>query len=146
MITQYTYSELQKEKIRIRNSDPVKFTCLTMIMTGASNKAKEEHREVTSDDLLNSLKSEIKNSEKAIEVITSHSGDASKQMGELEMYKTFLPQMMPEDEVKKLVSEFLSTSKMENMGKTIAAFKEKNAEKMPVIDMKIVSSLIKQAF
>jgi len=86
------------------------------------------------------------NSEKAIEVITSHSGDASKQMGELEMYKTFLPQMMSEDEVKKLVSEFLSTSKMENMGKTIAAFKEKNAEKMSVIDMKIVSSLIKQAF
>lgn len=133
------------EKTKIRLTDPLRYDVITMILDGASKKAKTAQREVTEDDLLASVRSEVKNMEKAIELIESKSGDASRQKAELETYKGFLPKTLGVFEtvaiVKRLVNESVDLSlEKKNMGKYIAKIKAlPNASQL---DMALVSKTL----
>lgn len=155
-ITDYTYAELQKEKLLVRQEDPIRYNVLTMILSDAGSLAKKENREVSKQDLIQAVKTEIRDSEKAIELIEGKNGDASKQKAELFIYKSFLPAMRSEEEVRLMVDSWMvahataheNDLDKRNLGKLIGAFKESMSNRSDVsldtIDMKLVSKILIQ--
>lgn len=148
-----TYQELLTEKTKIRATDPLRYDVLTMILAGASALAKKDLREVTEEDLISSVKKEISNSEKAIELIRSKNGDTTKQENELKEYKSFLPAMLDESEILRIVDSVLETLVQDpsfslsrkNMGKVMAAVKgflTANAINPAAVDMKVLSKIL----
>lgn len=102
-----TYSELLVEKTRIRMLDPDRYTMLTMILDGASKLAKTRREEVSSLDLLTSVRSLISSTSGAIELIHSKGTDASEYEKQLVLYKEFLGPQLSEEEVKNRLEVFL---------------------------------------
>lgn len=139
------YKDMLIEKTKIRLTDPLRYDAITMILDGASKRAKTSQREVTEEDLLASVRSEVKNMEKAIELIESKNGDASKQKAELEVYKNFLPQMLDASETAVAIAAIIDSSPeltpiKKNMGKYIA--KVKALSNSAQFDMGIVSKTL----
>ncbi len=145
-----TYKDLLTEKTRIRLTDPDRFEVLTMILDGASKIAKREQREVEEKDLISAVKSEISSTEKAIDLIKSKNGDASKQEAELAIYKLFLPTPYTEEETEKLVKDWINAFKLEltkkNAGKLISEFKNSLTLRSDIhadaVDMKIATKIL----
>lgn len=140
-------ADLQKERMRIRLTDPERAGVIEMILDIAKKAAKEAQREVTEEDLLNSVKKEIKETEKAISLIESKNGDASKWKKELSILKTFLPVQMTEAQVEIELNKILAGVPEEervkkNQGKIMAQMKKFNNVDMAMVS-KILNSLLK---
>jgi len=104
-----TIAELKKDKILLRNTDPLRASVSESIVDLATKIAKEELRDPSDKDVLTAIKRQIKQNEGAIELIKSKSGDASKWEAELAMLKTFLPAEMSEEETRAKIEEALAT-------------------------------------
>ena len=155
-IWDYTYADLQKEKILIRQEDPIRYNVLTMILSGASALAKKDNRQVDEQDLVSAVKTEIRDSEKAIELIESKGGDASKQKAELAIYKSFMPAMLTEEQLKPIVEEWLRAFassfageiSKKNLGRLLGEFKStfpyRSDLHVDSVDMKLVSKILSQ--
>ena len=95
-----SYTELLEEKTRIRLTNPGKHLALNMILDGASKIAKKTNSEVTKANILDATRSEIAANEKAIELIESKNGDASKQKNELAIYIELLGPQYSEAKIR----------------------------------------------
>ena len=140
-------ADLQKEKIRIRLMDPDRANVIEMILDSAKKAAKEAQREVTEEDLLSSVKKGIKENEKAISLIESKNGDASKWKTELSLLKTFLPVQMTESQVEvelnKILADMPEADRVKkNQGKIMAQMKKFNNVDMAMVS-KILNTLLK---
>ena len=139
------YKDMLIEKTKIRLTDPLRYDVITMILDGASKKAKTAQRGVTEEDLLAAVRSEVKNMEKAIELIESKKGDASKQKAELNVYKSFLPQLLDTRETTAIITTIITesvelTPEKKNMGRYIA--KVKALPNASQFDMGLVSKTL----
>lgn len=142
-----TIAELKKDKILLRNTDPLWASVSESIVDVATKIAKEEMREPTDKDVLAAIKRSIKQNEGAIELIKSKSGDTSKWDAELAMLKTFLPAQMSEDETRARIEEALATipeteRTKKCMGRVMGMLKQfDNLD--PSIASKILNSILK---
>lgn len=134
-----TLKELNKEKLLIRATDPERASAIGMIIDGAQKIAKPELREVSVDDLVNSVKKLIKETEKAADLIDSKGGDSSKWRQELIVYKKFLPTQKSESQTREIINLIIPATggDKKSRGKIMAQLKQDSS-----IDMSVASKIL----
>ena len=102
--------------------------------------------EATDEDVIEVIGREVKKRNEAIELYKKGGREelAQKEEKELEILKTYLPEQMPEDEIRSLVKEALEqtgASSMSDMGKVMDALMPKVKGKA---DATLVSTLVRE--
>ena len=112
-------------------------------------KQIEIDRQTQLDDagVLEILQKQIKQRQESLKVFTDNGRDdlAQKEQFELDIINEFMPQQMSDEELAALVNTEVteqSASSMKDMGKVMAALKEKTAGRA---DPAVISQLVKKA-
>jgi len=136
--------DLQKEKLVIRLSNPVKASVIEMIIDMAQKIAKEDNREVTEADFITSVKRNVKTTIGAIDLIKSKHGDATKWEQELAYMMEFMPPQLSANDTIVEVNRYVNSlpegeRTKRNMGKIMAELK-----KNPSYDLTAVTMFLRE--
>lgn len=130
---------LSKNQAELRAIRAIK-SAILMVKTSAAGP------EISPEDEVRMLQKLVKQRQESIEIYKTQNRDdlAAPEIEEVEVISRYLPQMMSEDEIRKVVKEVIAetgaTSPAE-MGKVMGAVTKKLAGKA---DNKIVSGLVKE--
>ena len=135
-------SELNKERLTIRKTDPVRATVLNLLVDGVTKLAKQENREVEDKDFYTIATRSVKEIEKDIQLLISNNQNTLELIKELEIWKEFLPKLMNKEEVyawlfSNFEKEFVLNKK--NLGSIM-----KTAKTVENMDMQILSNMLKE--
>ena len=144
--------EVQREiKEALLQRDQLKTGTLRMLLAALVNKEKENppaggQGSLTEDQTQTIVLSEVKKRKEAIEAFEKGGRPemAEKERKELEILQKYLPEQLPEEEVRKLVEEAIKqtgAAKVQDMGKVMAALMPKVKGKA---DGALVSSIVKE--
>ncbi|NQU74463.1 MAG: GatB/YqeY domain-containing protein [Candidatus Omnitrophica bacterium] len=135
------YKEAMKKK------DAVKVSTLSFLRAAIQNLAIEKKEEKLDDkDIIPVIKKQVKQRQDSIEQFKKGNRNdlVEKETKELEILKTYLPEELPIDEIKKIIEEAVAStgaSSPKDMGKVI---KEVMAKVAGRADGKLVSGLVKE--
>lgn len=135
-------SELNKERLTIRKTNPVRATVLNLLVDGVTKLAKQENREVEDKDFYTIATRSVKEIEKDIQLLISNNQNTLELIKELEIWKEFLPKLMNKEEVytwlfSNFEKEFVLNKK--NLGSIM-----KTAKTVENMDMQILSNMLKE--
>ena len=136
----------QDVKDALKSGDSKKRMVLGMVLAAIKNKEIEKRSELSDDDVISVIASEIKKRKDAIEQYEKGGRPelAEQERKEAEMLMAYMPQQMSEDEVrgevKKAIAE-TGAKDMKEMGKVIGAVMAKVKGKA---DGQMVSRLVKE--
>jgi uncharacterized protein len=126
-------------KAAMKSQDKTKLSTLRLMIAAIQNgdiEARTAGKKPLSDDeLLGVFQKLIKQRQEAVELYEKggRAELAKKEKDEIEVIKGFLPQQMSEAEVKAAIAEAIkatNASSVKDMGKVMAALKERHAGKM----------------
>lgn len=151
MLKEEIKSDLNKA---LKEGDEIKRSTLRMLLAAVLNKEKEkkykekleEDTELADEEIIDVISSEAKKRKESI--IEYEKGErqslAEKEKAELEILQKYLPEQLPEEEVKKLAKEIVEevgAQDIKDMGKVMA-------ELMPKLkgraDGGLVSKIVKE--
>ncbi len=137
-------SELVKESMQIRLSDPNRSTVYKMLVGEAKKNAKEQNREATQDDLVASAKRQVKETENAIGLIKKGGGDTGKYEAELLVLREFLPTLLDQQASKAHVERIVALlpedeRNKKSMGKIMVQLRT-----IEGLDMKLAQEILTQ--
>jgi hypothetical protein len=136
-------------KTAMKAQDPLRVSTLRMVNSTFKNadiQARGESKPAPSDEeLLGILQKMIKQRQESVEIYEKGGRKelADQERGEIEVIKGFLPQQMSEAEAKAAIAAVIKdtgAAGMKDMGKVMAALKERHAGKM---DFGKASGLVK---
>ena len=127
-----TILELKKMMMKAKKEDKTKANALMMLVDSAQKIAKEKGEEVTEKTIQEAAKKLAKMAKESIEAGME---DAKK---ELEIYESFLPKMLSEEETTKIIKEIIDEIGGKNMGEIMKRLKAKGD-----VDMAMASRIIK---
>jgi len=127
-----TILELKKMMMKAKKEDKTKANALMMLVDTAQKLAKENNEEVSEKHIQNAAKKLAKMAKESIE---SGIEEAKK---ELEIYESFLPKMLSEEETTKVIKEIIEEIGSKNMGEIMKRLKQRGD-----IDMAMASKIIK---
>jgi len=127
-----TILELKKMMMKAKKEDKTKANALMMLVDASQKIAKEKGEEVTEKTIQEAAK---KLAKMAKESIDAGMEEAKK---ELEIYESFLPQMLSEEETEKIVKEIIDEIGGKNMGEIMKRLKARGD-----VDMALASRIIK---
>ena len=137
----------QELKEALLERDSLKTGTLRMLLAALVNKEKEKNQgPLTEEQIQGVILSEVKKRKEAVEAFTKGGRPemAEKESKELEILQKYLPEQLPEEEVRKLVEEAIlqtGAAKAQDMGKVMAALMPKIKGKA---DGAFVSALVKE--
>ena len=125
------------ESLKSKQSDRV----LTLRAIVSAKKDKEiekrtqDKKEVTDEDMISILNKMLKQRKESVEMYQKASRQdlVDKENAEIKIIEEFLPQQLSQEEVEKVCNEAISNtgaSSLKDMGKVMAALKEKYLGKM----------------
>jgi hypothetical protein len=127
-----TILELKKMMMKAKKEDKTKANALMMLVDSAQKIAKEKGEEVSEKTIQEAAK---KLAKMAKESIDAGMEEAKK---ELEIYESFLPKMLSEEETTKIIKEIIDEIGGKNMGEIMKRLKARGD-----IDMALASRIIK---
>jgi uncharacterized protein YqeY len=135
-------------KIAMKAQDKPRLSALRLINAAFQNadiEAERAGKALTEDDLLGLLQKMIKQRQESVEIYDKGGRQelADQERGEIEVIRGFLPQQMSEAEAKAAIAAAIKetgAAGMKDMGKVMAALKERHAGKM---DFGKASGLVK---
>src|SRR6266545_1061554 len=135
-------------KVAMKAQDKLRLAALRLMNAAIQNATIEAERAGKSlgeDDLLGLLQKMIKQRQESVEIYEKGGRKelADQERGEIEVIKGFMPQQMSEAEAKAAIAAVIKdtgASGMKDMGKVMAALKERHAGKM---DFGKASGLVK---
>ncbi len=127
-----TILELKKMMMKAKKEDKTKANALMMLVDTAQKIAKEKSEEVTEKHIQEAAKKLAKMAKESIEAGME---EAKK---ELEIYESFLPKMLSEEETTKIIKEIIDEIGGKNMGEIMKRLKTRGD-----IDMAMASKIIK---
>lgn len=135
-------SELNKERLTIRKTNPIRATVLNLLVDGVTKLAKQENREVEDKDFYTIATRSVKEIEKDIQLLISNNQNTLELIKELEIWKEFLPTLMTKEEVytwlfSNFEKEFVLNKK--NLGSIM-----KTAKTVENMDMQVLSNMLKE--
>jgi len=134
-------------KEAMKSKDALKVSTLSFLRAAIQNLAIEKKKEKLDDkDIIPVIKKQVKQRQDSIEQFKKGNRDdlVQKEAKELEILKTYLPEELPADELKKIIEEAIAStgaSSPKDMGKVIKEVMEKVAGRA---DGKVVSGLVKE--
>lgn len=135
----------------IKGKDQITCSVLRMVLAEVSNKEKEkkykeQKEELTEEEFLAVLISEAKKRRES--VLSFEKGDredlAKKERAELGVLEKYLPEQLPEEEIRKIAKDIikeLNPEGLKDMGKVMAAIMPKIKGKA---DGSLVNGIIKE--
>jgi uncharacterized protein YqeY len=139
---------LNDYKEALKNKDRVRSSTLSFLRASLMNLAIEKRKKNLDDsECLAVIRKQIKERQDSIEQFTKGNRQdlAEKEIKELEVLKSYLPQEMSADEVKKIVEEVIvacGAKEPKDMGRVM---KEVMAKIAGRADGKLVSDLVKSS-
>jgi len=127
-----TIIELKKMMMKAKREDKTKANALMMLVDSAQKIAKEKGEEVSEKTIQEAAKKLAKMAKESIEAGME---EAKK---ELEIYESFLPKMLSEEETTKIIKEIIDEIGGKNMGEIMKRLKARGD-----IDMAMASRIIK---
>ena len=155
-------NKIQEEaKNALKSGERVRRLVLNMLLTSVKNKEIEKRTklskdnitddldkksELTDDEIISVISSEVKKRKEAIEAYQKGGREelAVKELDELEVLKTYLPEQMGEQEVREIVKRVIletGAKDIKEMGKVIGSVMVKVKGKA---DGSMVSMLVKE--
>lgn len=141
MSLQDTLNNHLKEAMRSR--DEISLGTLRMLKSSIKNKAIElKQDELADEEILVVIKKEVKKREDAMESFAKAGRDelAEKEKAEAEILQKYLPAMMSEEDISKIVDEVIASAE-NNFGAVMKAVMTKTKGQA---DGKMVQKLVKQ--
>ncbi len=131
-------------KVAMKAGEAQKRDVLRMLTSAIKNKEIEKRVELTDEQVLEVISSEVKKRKDSITQFTSGNRMdlAQKEEAEIAVLATYLPEQMSEEVLKKIVEETVAGFDAKDMGKAIGAVMAKVKGKA---DGTIVSKLVKDA-
>ena len=138
-------------KTAMKSQEKLKLSTLRLVNAAIKNADIEARTggkgPLADDDLLGLLQKMIKQRQESVELYDKGGRKelADQERGEIEIIKAFLPQQMSEAEAKAAIAEVIKATGaqgMKDMGKVMAALKERHAGKM---DFGKASGMVKAA-
>ena len=127
-----TILELKKMMMKAKKEDKTKANALMMLVDSAQKIAKEKGEEVSEKHITEAAKKLAKMAKESIEAGME---EAKK---ELEIYESFLPKMLSEEETTKIIKDIIEEIGSKNMGEIMKRLKARGD-----IDMAMASRIIK---
>ena len=130
-----TIIELKKMMMKEKKENKIKANALMMLVDTAQKIAKQRNEEVTEKDIEQAAKKLVKIANEEIE------NGIKIPQEEIEIYKSFLPKMISEQEIITIIDELLKEKEYKNMGEIMKSIKNIDG-----INMKFASQYIKNKF
>jgi uncharacterized protein YqeY len=127
-----TIIELKKMMMKAKREDKTKANALMMLVDTAQKIAKEKGEEVSEKHIQEAAKKLAKMAKESIEAGME---EAKK---ELEVYESFLPKMLSEEDTKKVIEEIIDEIGGKNMGEIMKRLKQRGD-----VDLGLASKIIK---
>ena len=127
-----TILELKKMMMKAKKEDKTKANALMMLVDSAQKIAKEKGEEVSEKHITEAAKKLAKMAKESIEAGME---EAKK---ELEIYESFLPKMLSEEETTEIIKSIIDEIGGKNMGEIMKRLKARGD-----IDMAMASRIIK---
>ncbi len=135
-------------KTAMKAQDKLRLGTLRLMNAAIKNadiEAERSGKSLAEDELLSLLQKMIKQRQESVEIYEKGGRKelADQERGEIEVIKGFLPQQMSEAEAKAAIAAVITdtgAAGMKDMGKVMAALKERHAGKM---DFGKASGLVK---
>lgn len=133
--------ELNKQRLTIRKTDPLRASVLGLLIDGATKIAKEQNRQVEEKDLFLVAQRSVKEIEKDIE-LTGGNNDFCKTLEkEREIWKEFLPKLLTNGEIKRII---LQTYKEEDLTQSNFPKIMKEMKLVKDMDMGLLNKVLKE--
>jgi uncharacterized protein YqeY len=139
--------QMQKDMYAaMKNGEKEKATTLRGAYSKLKDKRIDKREDLSEQEEIQVIKTLVKQRNEAIEMYTRANRDdlASKEQSEREVLETYLPQMMNEDELKKLINDVIVETDavaMSDFGKVMPVVMQRLAGKA---DGKLVQSLVRE--
>ena len=139
--------QMQKDMYAaMKNGEKEKATTLRGAYSKLKDKRIDKREDLSEQEEIQVIKTLVKQRNEAIEMYTRANRDdlASKEQSEREVLETYLPQMMNEDELKKLINDVIVETDavaMSDFGKVMPVVMQRSAGKA---DGKLVQSLVRK--
>jgi uncharacterized protein YqeY len=139
--------QMQKDMYAaMKNGEKEKATTLRGAYSKLKDKRIDKREDLSEQEEIQVIKTLVKQRNEAIEMYTRANRDdlASKEQSEREVLETYLPQMMNEDELKKLINDIIVETDavaMSDFGKVMPVVMQRSAGKA---DGKLVQSLVRE--
>jgi len=133
----------QDFKESLKNKDEVKLSTLRMLKSALKNKQIElKQADLTEKDFVSVIQKELKKRKDSIDAFRSAGRDelAAKEEAEAKILEVYLPEMMSEEEVSKIVDQVLAQGK-DNFGQVM---KEVMTLTQGQADGQLVQRLVKE--
>ena len=127
-----TILELKKMMMKAKKEDKTKANALMMLVDLAQKIAKEKQQEVSEKHITEAAKKLAKMAKESIEA------GMEEAKRELEIYESFLPKMLSEEETIKIIKDIIEEIGSKNMGEIMKRLKARGD-----IDMAMASRIIK---
>ena len=127
-----TILELKKMMMKAKKEDKTKANALMMLVDSAQKIAKEKGEEVSEKHITEAAKKLAKMAKESIEA------GMEEAKRELEIYESFLPKMLSEEETTKIIKDIIEEIGSKNMGEIMKRLKARGD-----IDMAMASKIIK---
>jgi uncharacterized protein YqeY len=139
--------QMQKDMyVAMKNGEKEKATTLRGAYSKLKDKRIDKREDLSEQEEIQVIKTLVKQRNEAIEMYTRANRDdlASKEQSEREVLETYLPQMMNEDELKKLINDVIVETDavaMSDFGKVMPVVMQRSAGKA---DGRLVQSLVRK--
>ena len=137
----------EKLKAAMKAQDKIRLEALRYVLALVKNAEIDKHAELTDEELVKLVASEVKKRKEAIELYQK--GDrpelAKKEKEEMEILQKYLPEQLSEEEIKKLVKAAIAKTgakEQKDMGKVMAELVSKVKGKA---DGSLVSKIVKES-
>jgi len=116
----------QQLKEALKAKDELRLSTLRFLLAALQNEEIAKQKELTEEDVVTVVQRQVKQHKESIEAFTKGGREelARKERAELEILKTFLPQQLSSEEIKKMVEETITQlpeQDRNNFGKVMGA-------------------------
>ena len=138
-------------KNSLKSKDKIKISTYRLILSGIkeldiTNRSGPQKKETDDDDIKKLLKKMIKQRNESIEVYKKNNREdlLKIEKQEQEILSSYLPQQLSEEEIKKICSEIINTTKaasIKDMGKVMGELKKKYSD---TLDFSLAGKVLKE--
>ena len=130
-------------KEALKSRDEIKLQTLRLLSSAVHNEEIAQGGELLDKDVQMIVKREVKKRQEAIESFRSAGRDdtADRETAEMNILKAYLPEMMSDEEITKLINEEITNNPDANTGQIIGAVMKRTSGNA---DGKVVAQIVNQ--
>jgi len=137
---------VEEMKQAMKSSDKLRLSTIRLMRTALKNKEIELRKKLDDDEIMKVIHGMVRKSDESIEQFKAggRADLVEKETKEVEILKSFLPQSLSEEEIRKIIDETIQetqASSLKDLGKVMKSVMPKLTGKA---DGKLINQLVKE--